>query len=88
MHYQLSTGKTIIISFEEWLNLDDLKIQELLAANAGMDIEDPFLDLKTKPDKIRYPGTFNIEELPDIEEVVEPLPPDVIEQISKQIKSD
>lgn len=77
--YQLSTGKTIYISFEDWLNINDEKIQEYVARNHGIDINDPFADIHFKENSQK---PFDI---PEIEEYIEPLNLDDIEDIKKEI---
>lgn len=42
MLYQLPTGKTISISFEQWLNMTDEDIQYLISINYGDTILSPF----------------------------------------------
>ena len=40
--YQRGNGKTVMLTFEQWLNLTDEKIQDLIADNEGYEIDNPF----------------------------------------------
>ena len=42
MYYQLPNGKTIYMSLEEYLDLDEIDIQNLVASNCGDSILNPF----------------------------------------------
>lgn len=77
---ELGNGKTVMMSLEDYLNLDEQGIQKLIASDAGMVIEDPFVDFDVQDSKRR---TYTI---PDIDEYIEPLPDDEVEKIKKQIK--
>jgi|LakMenEpi03Aug12_release.lakeMendotaPanAssembly.Ray.scaffolds.fasta_scaffold3531999_1 hypothetical protein len=54
MIYQLPNGKVIILTLEEYLNLDDLDIQYLMSINAGNYATSPFygsvIKKKQRPD--------------------------------------
>lgn len=78
MNYQLPTGKTVCISFEDWLNLTDEKIQDMIAKDAGIEVDDPFSNFSYKE---RKPNNY---QLPPIEGV-EPIDEEIIEEIKKQI---
>lgn len=80
MKYQLPTGKTINISFEQYLSLDDEKIQELIASDMGIFVEDPFVSLGAENERDDQPKTPNLD--------VEELSNEDIEDIKKQIKKD
>lgn len=70
IYYELN-GKTIILSLEEYLNLDDESIQNLIAEDRGLDINDPFTNLRVKDyDKLKS-DNLSVQELSDeeIEEV-------------------
>ena len=79
MLYSLSNGKTVRISFEDWLSLTDERIQELLASDAGYYTEDPFIDLDEGYDKKKY-------SLPDLS--IEELDPDQVKEIEDEINRD
>lgn len=69
IYYELN-GKTIILSLEEYLNLDDESIQNLIAEDRGLDINDPFTNLRVKDyDKLKS-DNLSVQELSD-EEVEE-----------------
>lgn len=70
IYYELN-GKTIILSVEEYLNLNDESIQNLIAEDRGLDINDPFTNLRVKDyDKFRS-NNLDAQELSDeeIEEI-------------------
>lgn len=73
--YQLPTGKTIYLSFEEFIDMTDQKEQEYIANDIGYHVHDPFymsaIHHKDKKDKI-IPEFINIQVI-DLDEVVEPL---------------
>lgn len=79
--YQLATGKTIYISFDQWMDLDDDKIQEYIAKNAGVEIFDPFVDFYIPENRNIVSSPLNIED-------VEPLPEEEVEAIKKEIKNE
>jgi len=65
--YQLSTGKTVLLTMEQYLELTDEKEQELIAADSGVEINDPFNDfspIEPKEENIE----LEIEEIP-LEEI-------------------
>lgn len=66
---QLPTGKTIFLTFEEWLNMTDEALQNIIADDIGMNIDDPF---DKKIDKVKsykdILDEFDIPEIPDKEE--------------------
>lgn len=78
MNYQLSTGKTINITFEQWSDLDDEKIQEYISNDSGIFLDDPFINVNFKEFK-----KFNI---PEIE--MEDLSEEDIKIIENEIKRD
>jgi hypothetical protein len=82
MKYQLSTGKTILISFDDWLNMTDEKEQEYLSKDAGFFVEDPFKDPNYKEFE---PKKYNI---PEVDDYIEPLDENFIEEIKKEIDGD
>ncbi len=69
MLYQLKNGKTIEISLEHYLQLNDEELEQYLAFNMGSEIEDPFAIsvLKYGPitSKEIY-GDFDEEEIEDL----------------------
>jgi hypothetical protein len=77
--YQLITGKTIVLKDEDlFLSDEDFekKIQGMLCADMGVDVDDPFIDLKVK----EFPS-FNI---PDLNENIEDIPDQEIENIKRE----
>ena len=58
IRYQLPNDKTILISYEEFDKLDSAQIQDLIADNAGMYIDDPFIK---EVDKDRNYQKFDLE---------------------------
>lgn len=81
VRYQLPTGKTVLLTVDQFLDLDDYKVQELIASNAGIEIEDPFIGFDGKEPE---PGS----PIPDVESYVEPLPEEEIIKIKKEINGD
>jgi hypothetical protein len=81
MRYELPNGKTITLSFEQWDNLTDEKVQEMMADDLGFFVSDPFTNLDYSYDregkKIDTPEP-DVEELSDAE----------IEAIRQQIEKD
>lgn len=77
--YQLPNGKTVMLSIDQILDMDDLSIQDLMAKNIGWDIDDPFTNLSYKEFDSKGYTT------PEIDEYVEPLDEDSINEIKKQI---
>ncbi len=76
--YQIGqTGKTVLITFEQWLNLTDEDIQEMVAANSGMSVDDPFSDFFMK--EVTY-------ESPDLS--IEDIPDDIKKEIEDDLKSE
>lgn len=82
--YQLSTGKTIYLTFEQWSNLTDEKISDYIAKDAGFEADDPFYDLSYTE---RRSKEINPQDLPPIEGI-EPLDAEIIEQVKKEIDDD
>lgn len=72
-------GKTVMLTIEQVLDLDDEGIQELIAKNQGMEINDPFQDIKFKDFSSKHYS------VPDIEGVIDPLDEEIIEEIKKEI---
>lgn len=81
MNYELGNGKTIIISFEDWLNMTDEKEQEYIARDHGFFVEDPFKNPNYKEFETKK---YNVPEVDDIE----PLDETFIEEIKKEIDGD
>lgn len=71
------------MSFEDWLNMTDERLQELIASNAGYEIDNPFIGLDAK--EVKEDDTI---EVPDIEELVDPLPEEEIDKIKQELKKD
>lgn len=67
--YELN-GKTIMLSVDDILDLDDQAIQELIARDLGVEINDPFAD------------GFNDFETKDYR--IEPLDKEVVDKIKKE----
>lgn len=80
--YQLNTGKTIFLTFEQWDNLTDEKLQEYISRDSGYFIEDPFKETDFKEFE---PKKYAI---PNVDDYVEPLDEDSINEIKKQINDD
>lgn len=53
MLYQLPNGKTISISFEQWLELTDEDVQYLVSVNYGDVILSPFFRSSIKEKKVK-----------------------------------
>lgn len=67
INYELPNGKTIRISIETLLSLDEHNIHELSHSNAGSSTRDPFDEKKLKEDDYYYEdNTLDIED-PDID---------------------
>lgn len=76
--FQLPNGKTVMLTIDQILKLDEISIQELMAKDIGFEIDDPFATIK-------YREFQNKEyELPDPEDV-EPLNENEIIDIKKQV---
>lgn len=68
--YQLRTGKTVLLTTEQWLNLTDEDEQKLMANDVGMEINDPFQDFNHRSQNSDEQDIdIELEELPD-EEIV------------------
>jgi hypothetical protein len=85
MRYELGNGKTILISFEEWLEMDDLFIQKKKAEDAGIFITDPFNNFDGK-ERIE---NFEVKEIiktkvPDEANIA----PEELDEIEKQFNSE
>lgn len=77
--YNLGNGKTVLLTMEQFLNLDDLKLQEMIAANAGVEEADyPFGDFSYKGQKVEDDLDIEIEKIPN----------DIIEDIKKEFSQD
>lgn len=74
--YNLGNGKTVLLTMEQFLNLDDMKMQEMIANNAGVEIDYPFGDFS-------YKGQSKDD---DINIEIEQLPIDEIEKIKKEFE--
>lgn len=84
--YQIGNGKTIYLTFDQWLNLTDEKLSEYIAKDAGFEADNPFYDLtcsERKPSR----GDRNSYDLPPVEGI-EPIDEEIIEEIKKQIDED
>lgn len=77
IYYELN-GKTHIISLEDYLNLSDEKIQDMIASGQGYDINDPFTNLKVRDYNNFKDSDLDVQELSDEE----------IELIKQQIERD
>lgn len=82
MRYELGNGKTVFLTFEEWLELDDDKIQELISKNAGVDIDDPFTNFS--PKEYRASKKLDVSHLDGIDE----LTPEQLKSIEDEIKEE
>ena len=79
--YQLPNGKTVMLTIDQILDLDDIALQDLMAKNLGVEINDPFAEISYKEfEPKEYP-------IPDVEEI-EPLDDESIDDIKKQIDED
>lgn len=76
IRYQLPNGKTILISYDEFEKLDSNKIQDLIANNSGVYIDDPFVKDVDKNKNYQEFELFDI----DFNE----LPPEEVEKIKKE----
>lgn len=79
VRYELGNGKTILISFEDWLDMTDEKEQEYIARDQGFFVEDPFKEPNYKEFE---PKNYNI---PEVDGYVESLDENFIEEIKKEI---
>lgn len=79
MLYELGNGKTVNLTFEQWLDLDDNKIQQLIANDKGMILEDPFTNVDYKEFS---PKKYNI---PEVEDHIEVLDENSLNKIKKEI---
>lgn len=66
--YQLSTGKTVLLTMEQFLEMTDEKEQELIAADSGVEINDPFNDFTPTSQNNDQEIELEIEEIP-LEEI-------------------
>ena len=64
--YQLSNGKCVYLTVEEFLNLTDLEIQYLISVNYGESILDPFFGSAIESNKSEK--VYDFEYLPNDEE--------------------
>ncbi len=66
VRYNLSNGKTVLLTMEQYLAMDDLKEQELLASGRGVEINNPFADfsITSQNDDEEF---IELEEIPDEE---------------------
>lgn len=78
--FSLPNGKVALLTLDKYLDLTDLDIQNLMADDAGIDIDDPFLDFN-----IKEPNPYQV---PEIEEYIEPLPIEEIKKIRDELKND
>lgn len=78
--WQLPTGKTILITMDEWFDMTDEKIQKKISEDAGTFINDPFanFDARDKNDSIEGVN----EEIPIIE-----IPNEDLEDIKKELEN-
>lgn len=77
VRYNLPTGKVVLLTDDEFWNLDDEKIQELIAFDRGIFIDDPFMDIKVKDFK-------PLLDIPDLE--LDELPEDIKKEIDKEFE--
>lgn len=81
MRYNLANGKTITITFDQWLSLSNNDIEAFMAADSGSYFDDPFTDF----DAIEHKDKPKIEsEIPQVEEI----PEEEIEQIKKELQNE
>lgn len=65
--YELN-GKTVLLTTEQWLELDELKLQALTAADRGVHISDPFQDFNFRSQNTDESDIeIEIEQIPDEE---------------------
>lgn len=77
VYYELN-GKTVILTMEQYLDMNDDKEQELIAADKGYDINDPFCNLNFKE--------FKKLEIPEVE--LDELTDEQIQTIENEINKD
>jgi len=80
MQYNLKTGKTITISFEQWLNMTEEDEEFLVASDMGSFRENPFSDSS-------FDGDIITEEIhqKEIKEIDELTPEEKFEHIDLDI---
>lgn len=84
--YQLPTGKTVILTDDEFFDLDDDKLQQLIAEDRGIFLENPFEDLNLREFK-KFDNNDEIiilDDLPNIEEI----PIEVIKNIENEFNTE
>ena len=81
IRYQLPTGKTVLLTTEQWMDLSDEKIQELIASDAGIQIDDPFIGFDG-----HEPKEETIE-IPEIDDYIEQLPREEISKIKQEFRN-
>ena len=99
IRYQIN-GKTVLLTNEQFLNLKDQDIQDLIAKDAGHFINDPFYDLQVNSgvNNKNYDESedyWTVQEnlaskiyyVPDLSEI-DNLPEDEIDNIKKNFESD
>lgn len=90
MKYELGNGKTVFLTFEEWLELDDEKIQELISKNSGIEIDDPFVNFDLKeyrtPKKVEAPHIDGIDDL--TEEQLKSIEDEIKDELGNEKETD
>lgn len=67
MLYELGNGKTVNLTFEQWNDLTDEKIQDLIAGGSGREINDPFIKISDREFKKFEIPELEIEDIPETE---------------------
>lgn len=80
--YQLPNGKTVMLTIDQALNMDDLALQELMAKDVGFELDDPFTNINYRDFKEKE------YETPDIEDAIKALDEDCINDIKKEIDNE
>lgn len=79
--FQLPTGKTVFLTFQEWENMTDLDLQDLMARDEGYDIENPFDKVLDRASSYKD----NLDSFPvDSKEIPEELPEEIVKKIEKK----
>jgi hypothetical protein len=73
MLYSLPNGRTIEISLEEYLNLTDQDIQDIIASNSGYNVSSPFFNSSISQ-KLRLKTDTEIDQSIDYSEEFEDNP--------------
>lgn len=86
--FSLPNGKVALLTLDKYLDLTDLDIQNLMADDAGIDIDNPFLDFNIKEPNRYQTSEIEPYQIPEIEEYIEPLPIEEIKKIRDELKND